>query len=55
MKVRIVCTRPYHALFMQNMMMRLTDGELEAFGEPEFTIYNAGALTAACSCRLYEL
>ncbi len=28
LKVRIVCSRPYHALFMQNMMIRPTEEEL---------------------------
>lgn len=41
-KVRIVCSRAYHALFMHNMLIRLSDEELEAFGEPDFTILNAG-------------
>lgn len=41
-KIRIVCTRAYHALFMQNMLIRPTDEELANFGEPDFVIYNAG-------------
>lgn len=41
-KVRIVCQRAYHALFMTNMLIRPTPEELASFGEPEFTIYNAG-------------
>uniref|UniRef100_A0A7S2QTA1 phosphoenolpyruvate carboxykinase (ATP) n=1 Tax=Chlamydomonas chlamydogama TaxID=225041 RepID=A0A7S2QTA1_9CHLO len=45
-KIRIVCSRPYHALFMHNMLIRPTDEELAAFGEPDFVIYNAGACPA---------
>lgn len=41
-KVRIICSRAYHALFMHNMLIRLTPQELDAFGEPDFTIINAG-------------
>ena len=43
-RVRVVCTRAYHALFMHNMMIRPSEEELATFGEPDFTIYNAGAL-----------
>lgn len=45
-KVRIVCARAYHALFMTNMLIRPTAEELEDFGEPDFTIYNAGQFPA---------
>lgn len=41
-KVRVVCSRPYHSLFMRNMLIRPTEEELESFGEPDFVIYNAG-------------
>jgi hypothetical protein len=57
-KVRIVCARAYHgillywhdgpvtkiklALFMRNMLIRPTDEELENYGHPDFTIFNAG-------------
>ncbi len=41
-KVRIVCSRAYHALFMHNMLMRVPEDELDDFGEPDYTIYNAG-------------
>ncbi|KAA3461543.1 phosphoenolpyruvate carboxykinase [ATP]-like [Gossypium australe] len=41
-KVRIVSARAYHSLFMHNMCIRPTDEELENFGTPDFTIYNAG-------------
>ena len=45
-KVRIVCSRPYHALFMHNMLIRPTEEELESFGEPDYVIYNAGQCSA---------
>ncbi|CAN1159466.1 Phosphoenolpyruvate carboxykinase (ATP) 1 [Linum perenne] len=41
-KVRIVSARAYHSLFMHNMCIRPTPEELEKFGTPDFTIYNAG-------------
>lgn len=45
-KVRVICTRPYHALFMQIMLITPTKEELADFGEPDFTIYNAGQFPA---------
>lgn len=45
-KVRIICARAYHALFMHNMLIRPTAEELENFGEPDFIIYNAGQFPA---------
>jgi phosphoenolpyruvate carboxykinase (ATP) len=42
-KVRVICSRPYHALFMHTMLIRPTKQELETFGKPDFVIYNAGA------------
>ena len=46
LKVRVICSRAYHALFMHNMLIRPTQRELENFGKPDFTIYNAGAFPA---------
>lgn len=46
LKVRVICSRPYHALFMHNMLIRPTDQELAEFGEPDFVIYNAGRFPA---------
>jgi phosphoenolpyruvate carboxykinase (ATP) len=46
LKIRVVCSRAYHALFMHNMLIRPTEGELENFGRPDFTIYNAGRFPA---------
>jgi len=45
-KIRVVCSRPYHALFMHNMLIRPTPEELRDFGKPDFVIYNAGAFPA---------
>jgi phosphoenolpyruvate carboxykinase (ATP) len=45
-KVRVICARPYHALFMYNMLIRPTRDELETFGEPDFLIFNAGGFPA---------
>jgi phosphoenolpyruvate carboxykinase (ATP) len=45
-KIRIVCTRPYHALFMHNMLIRPTTEELETFGDPDYVIFNAGEFPA---------
>jgi phosphoenolpyruvate carboxykinase (ATP) len=41
-KVRLACSRAYHALFMHNLLIKPTDQEFEDFGEPDFVIYNAG-------------
>jgi len=45
-KVRVVCSRPYHALFMHIMLIRPTREELANFGKPDFLICNAGAFPA---------
>ena len=45
-KIRVICTRPYHALFMQNMLIRPNTDELKVFGNPDYVIYNAGEFTA---------
>jgi phosphoenolpyruvate carboxykinase (ATP) len=44
--VRVICARPYHALFMHNMLIRPTDEELAAFGPPQLVLFNAGAFPA---------
>ena len=41
-KVRVVCARAYHALFMRNMLIRPKPSELVHF-EPDYVIYNAGS------------
>jgi phosphoenolpyruvate carboxykinase (ATP) len=45
-KVRVICTRPYHALFMHNMLIRPTEEQLLTFGEPDYVIYNGGEFPA---------
>jgi len=49
LKIRVICSRAYHALFMHNMLIRPTPEELENFGEPDYVIYNAGSQTADTS------
>jgi phosphoenolpyruvate carboxykinase (ATP) len=34
-KVRVICSRPYHALFMHTMLIRPTPDELAGFGKPD--------------------
>jgi phosphoenolpyruvate carboxykinase (ATP) len=48
-KIRVICSRPYHALFMLNMLIRPTSSELAAFGEPDCVIFNAGQAPADAS------
>ena len=45
-KIRVICSRPYHALFMHTMLIRPTTEELANFGKPDFAIYNAGEFPA---------
>ncbi|MEL7500751.1 MAG: phosphoenolpyruvate carboxykinase (ATP) [Planctomycetota bacterium] len=49
LKIRIICSRAYHALFMHNMLIRPTAEELADFGEPDYTIFNAGCQPADSS------
>jgi phosphoenolpyruvate carboxykinase (ATP) len=53
-KTRIICCRPYHALFMHNMLIRPTPEQLADFGEPDYVIYNAGATDADTSVEGVE-
>ncbi|MCA9519556.1 MAG: phosphoenolpyruvate carboxykinase (ATP) [Myxococcales bacterium] len=46
LKVRVICERAYHALFMHNMLIRPTADELAQFGEPDYVIYNSGRFPA---------
>ncbi|HMP16573.1 MAG TPA: phosphoenolpyruvate carboxykinase (ATP), partial [Gemmatales bacterium] len=46
LKVRVICARPYHALFMHTMLIRPTREELAEYGTPDFVIYNAGEFPA---------
>ena len=41
-RVRIICSRPYHALFMHNMLIRPTAEQLTSFGQPNYVVFNAG-------------
>ena len=45
-KVRVICSRPYHALFMHDMLIRPTPDQLAEFGDPDYVIYNAGQFPA---------
>ncbi|HYW92119.1 MAG TPA: phosphoenolpyruvate carboxykinase (ATP) [Gammaproteobacteria bacterium] len=45
-KIRVICERAYHALFMRNMLIRPSAAELNGFGEPDYVIYNAGRFPA---------
>src|SRR5262245_31407628 len=45
-KVRVICSRPYHALFMRTMLIRPTRQDLQDFGEPDGVIFNAGEFPA---------
>lgn len=45
-KIRVICSRPYHALFMHIMLIRPTREELADFGEPDAVIFNAGQFPA---------
>merc|ERR550517_181982 len=44
-KIRVICSTAYHALFMQNMLIRPTAQELKDFGKPDFFIFNSGEFT----------
>jgi len=44
--VRVICARAYHALFMQDMLIRPNKEELAEFGRPDLVIYNAGQFPA---------
>jgi ATP-dependent phosphoenolpyruvate carboxykinase len=46
LKIRVICARAYHALFMHNMLIRPTPEQLQTFGEPDYVIYNAGQFPA---------
>src|SRR6186997_3570506 len=41
-KIRVICSRPYHALFTHTMLIRPIKDELTNFGAPDFVIINAG-------------
>ena len=41
-KVRVISSRPYHCMFMHNMLIRPSESDLINYGEPDYVIYNAG-------------
>ena len=45
-KIRIIATRPYHALFMHNMLIPPSIDELKDFEDPDYVIFNAGKFPA---------
>ncbi len=47
-KIRVITTRAYHALFMHNMLVRPTPKELEGDfeGGADYYIFNAGEIAA---------
>lgn len=45
-KVRVICQRAYHALFMHNMLIRPSQAELDSFGKPDYVIINGGRFPA---------
>lgn len=45
-KIRSICSRAYHALFMTNMLIVPNLEELAEYGEPDFTIINGGVFPA---------
>jgi len=46
LRIRVICERAYHALFMHNMLIRPSTAELAGFGQPDYVIYNAGSHAA---------
>ena len=40
-KVRVLCSRAYHALFMKNMLVEVSSADMESF-VPDMLIINAG-------------
>lgn len=46
-KVRVICSLPHHALFLNIMFIPPDRKQLATFGQPDFTIYDAGAFLAS--------
>lgn len=48
LRIRVFCTRAYHALFMQNMLIKPTPEELKRdfSDDVDFHIFNAGPMSA---------
>jgi len=53
-KVRMICSRPYHALFMHNMLIRPTAEQLASYGEPDYVVFNGGIQKADTSVEGVE-
>ncbi|HVA46045.1 MAG TPA: phosphoenolpyruvate carboxykinase (ATP) [Pirellulales bacterium] len=51
LRVRVICARPYHAIFMHNMLIRPMADELADFGKPDYVIFNAGEFPANLHTR----
>jgi len=47
--VRVICARPYHALFMRNMLIRPAPGEIAPEARPDYVVLNAGQTAADAS------
>lgn len=45
-KIRLIASQAYHALFMHNMLIRPTMDEVDNFGTPDYVIFNAGSFPA---------
>ena len=46
LKVRLFAARPYHALFLKNMLIEPTEQEQAEFGEPDIVVFNSGTFPA---------
>jgi phosphoenolpyruvate carboxykinase (ATP) len=46
LKIRVVCSRAYHALFIKTMLIRPDPNDLTSFGEPDYVIFNSGSFPA---------
>jgi phosphoenolpyruvate carboxykinase (ATP) len=46
LRVRVICARAYHALFMRNMLVKLTDEDEREEFVPDCVIFNAGGFPA---------
>lgn len=46
LKVRVIAESAYHALFMNNMLIRPTESQLAEFADPDVVILNAGSFPA---------
>lgn len=46
LKIRVICSRAYHALFIRTMLIRPNPEELVSFDQPDYVLFNAGAFPA---------